>query len=458
MSGHDGAPAAAAKAAAAQEHWLQSSLLARYRGAGAAGPRAAASDCSARSMLSQRVAWSGEVQLREGRAAGRRQNWDSRLLVVHPAAPVRHPQFGAFHVVLVYKRRSSARPAQVHPLCLATAEVSRTFEVEAASRRSHFLFQVDSTGPGGLRDGLRSWQLTYRVERAEEAEGWALFWAGLTHEGRVLGEPGRGEGGWGVVRREGTLGLRDGSALGRSFSPRWAVVRGSLLLFYADRAEADAAAAALLDVDGGGAAEGEHVRLRNGAAAGWGQGAGGLDAAVHLEHAVARAASGQEGVGLSPLSGWTEFELIVGGRSLTLQAADHTSAREWCQLCEDMGGGGGGGQQGSSTALSVPDPLAAAAAETTSSGRAGHHPGGGGGGGGGESFLRVHRVAVPKAMRARRANRRRRRRRRGGAVLAGAGGGAQRSPGSGADAAARLPARARARCGVRCVLLGDRFD
>jgi hypothetical protein len=35
--------------------------------------------------------------------------------------------------------------------------------------------------------------------------------------------------------------------------------------------------------------------------------------------------------------------------------------------------------------------------------------GGGGGGGGGESFLRVHWVAVPKALRARRVNRRRRR-------------------------------------------------
>jgi hypothetical protein len=33
---------------------------------------------------------------------------------------------------------------------------------------------------------------------------------------------------------------------------------------------------------------------------------------------------------------------------------------------------------------------------------------GGGGGGGGESFLRVHWVAVPKALRARRVNRRRR--------------------------------------------------
>jgi hypothetical protein len=55
MSGHDGAPAAAAKVAAAQEHWLQSSLLARYRGA-AAGPGAAALDCPARSMLSQRPA------------------------------------------------------------------------------------------------------------------------------------------------------------------------------------------------------------------------------------------------------------------------------------------------------------------------------------------------------------------------------------------------------------------
>jgi hypothetical protein len=47
-----------------------------------------------------------------------------------------------------------------------------------------------------------------------------------------------------------------------------------------------------------------------------------------------------------------------------------------------------------------------------------------GGGGGGESFLRVHWVAVPEALRARRVNRRRRRRRsvvRGGAHAQGGG-------------------------------------
>jgi hypothetical protein len=41
-----------------------------------------------------------------------------------------------------------------------------------------------------------------------------------------------------------------------------------------------------------------------------------------------------------------------------------------------------------------------------SSADAGASHGGGGGGGGGESFLRVHWVAVPKALRARRVNRR----------------------------------------------------
>jgi hypothetical protein len=55
--------------------------------------------------------------------------------------------------------------------------------------------------------------------------------------------------------------------------------------------------------------------------------------------------------------------------------------------------------------LAVAVPAAAAAATG----------GGGGGGGGGESFVRVHRVAVPKALRARRVNRRRRRGRWGGA-------------------------------------------
>jgi hypothetical protein len=72
---------------------------------------------------------------------------------------------------------------------------------------------------------------------------------------------------------------------------------------------------------------------------------------------------------------------------------------------------------------------------------------GGGGGGGGESFLRVHWVAVPKALRARRVNRKRRRRRRPPSPLAvdppppprGArlGGGAERGRGAVAAQCAR---------------------
>ena len=30
---------------------------------------------------------------------------------------------------------------------------------------------------------MRNWQLTYRVEKAEDAEGWALIWSGATHDG-----------------------------------------------------------------------------------------------------------------------------------------------------------------------------------------------------------------------------------------------------------------------------------
>jgi hypothetical protein len=76
-------------------------------------------------------------------------------------------------------------------------------------------------------------------------------------------------------------------------------------------------------------------------------------------------------------------------------------------------------------------------------------PEGGGGGGGGESFLRVHWVAVPKALHARRANRRRRRRRRrclrglaactsgrGGAQVRGAGRAGWRDGGRGRAAGA----------------------
>jgi hypothetical protein len=61
--------------------------------------------------------------------------------------------------------------------------------------------------------------------------------------------------------------------------------------------------------------------------------------------------------------------------------------------------------------LRLPSSGAAAAAEEQG-GHGGGHGGGGGSGGGGESFLRVHWVAVPKILRARRVNRRRRRRQR----------------------------------------------
>jgi hypothetical protein len=86
------------------------------------------------------------------------------------------------------------------------------------------------------------------------------------------------------------------------------------------------------------------------------------------------------------------------------------------------------GQQPSQAAAQY--HTAAAAAAKADSGDDGGG-GSGGGGGGGESFLRVHWVAVPQAMRARRVNRRRRRRRQtealhgaerqDGAAAAGAG-------------------------------------
>jgi hypothetical protein len=71
-----------------------------------------------------------------------------------------------------------------------------------------------------------------------------------------------------------------------------------------------------------------------------------------------------------------------------------------------------------------------------------------GGGGGGESFLRVHWVDVPKALRARRVNRRRRRRRRRpSSARQGAphaGGWAGRAPDSGPDGGAARDAERRA--------------
>eukprot|EP01047_Picozoa_sp_COSAG01_P033798 COSAG01_NODE_2504_length_7555_cov_3.189646_7_plen_198_part_00 len=72
--------------------------------------------------------------------------------------------------------------------------------------------------------------------------------------------------------------------------------------------------------------------------------------------------------------------------------------------------------------------------------------GGGGGGGGGESFLRVHWVAVPKALRARRASRSRRRRRRPPPARQGAahaGGWAGGAPDPGADGGAARGAEVR---------------
>jgi hypothetical protein len=90
-------------------------------------------------------------------------------------------------------------------------------------------------------------------------------------------------------------------------------------------------------------------------------------------------------------------------------------------------------------------------------------PGGGGGGGGGsESFLRVHWVAVSKALRARRVNRRRRRRLAAALVqsrvvsdLTRPGGRQRWRRGGGRGGGGRM---IQTWCGVRCVLLGFRFD
>jgi hypothetical protein len=98
----------------------------------------------------------------------------------------------------------------------------------------------------------------------------------------------------------------------------------------------------------------------------------------------------------------------------------HAGYRQWIQAeANSGGGGGGGGGLGQKSMRSISDGVATPRA------------GGGGGGGGGESFLRVHWVAVPEAVRARRVNRRwsggglrgRRRRRGWGQPPCGGGGG-----------------------------------
>ena len=139
------------------------------------------------------------------------------------------------------------------------------------------LWQVDSTSG---RSQQLVWQLTYAVDEAQLAEGWSKFWAGQSTQGRVD---------WGEVVKAGRIGLRDGGSWDqKKFKEMWAVVRGNLLLFYADEHEAGRAATAAAESQGGalGSAPGMAVQLCHLEVSFVGGGAGGTQVGSMLCAAV----------------------------------------------------------------------------------------------------------------------------------------------------------------------------
>ena len=162
--------------------------------------------------------------------------------------------------------------------------------------RRWLTMQVDSKGRG-----LRTWQLTYAVDRAELAEGWSKFWGGETSRGRALT--------WGAVEREGTLRLRESHSWDRKWHTVWCVVRGTLALFYTSKSDAAGAYA---------------VAQRQGPLLG-GAKFGSLD----LSHLAVKPAAGGKG----------DLEVICGGWEIRLQAAGWNEARAWSKALSSCAGG-----------------------------------------------------------------------------------------------------------------------
>ena len=156
-------------------------------------------------------------------------------------------------------------------------------------------WQVDSKGWG-----LRTWQLTYTVKRAELADGWSKFWGGETSRGCALS--------WGTVDREGLLRLRESHSWDRKWHNIWCVVRGSLALFYDSKVEA-------LGCDSAATRSGP---LKSGAKFG----------ALDLNHLTVKPAVG----------GKADLEVVCGGWEIRLQAETWVEARAWSKALGSCGG------------------------------------------------------------------------------------------------------------------------
>jgi hypothetical protein len=201
----------------------------------------------------------------------------------------------------------------------ALVEVHRKFE--PAERPPRFVFEVDSRG----EFAAPRWQLTFAVESAEAVEGWSQYWSevsdGLSStrarhrahhcvEKRLLdAEP---------VRLEGSLALQ--LTKGRRCSPRWCVIRGPLLQFYA--CEADARQA---ETDG--------RVLTHRAGVNRGKGVEAQEATVHLEHAIVSIITSKQDARV-----WG-FEIVSGSKSWQLQTASQEENDIWTATLRSLAGG-----------------------------------------------------------------------------------------------------------------------
>lgn len=297
--------------------------------------RMAAVDVAANAM------WSSDVLLRDDLARRRkRPKWELRWLCVFPQVPVQTLE-GLTQAVLVYKTANvrshlhhlnadllclkrllsaqAATPLQALPVYSALVEVHRKFEPSQQPPR--FVFEVDSRGDSAAQQ----WQLTFAVESAEAVEGWSLYWSevsdGLSNAGArhrahhsiesrlVEAEP---------VRLEGMLTLRLPKS--KKNVPRWCIVRGPLLQFYASEAEARR-------VEASGQILKHHADVHGG------KGVEAQEASVHLDHAIVSPVASKLGTGSR------EFEIVSGSKSWQLQTSSEEEHDTWGTVLQRLAGG-----------------------------------------------------------------------------------------------------------------------